>query len=256
MPLPSIGLISHGTSSGEGRRVIEALASAVTEDLLSRGLAQEVMLGHVDVQQPDVAEVLSALPHDSPVILVPLLLSPGYHVHVDLAEAIRAAGGADGRGAQGGGEREARRTSESRDIRLTSTLGPDPRLAQILAARLPNLEDEDQVVLAAAGSSDDRANDACLEMAESLAHELSRPVVAGFHAGGGDRLGDIVEQKRGSGGRVVLSSYLLAPGFFQDLASALIAESRDILTPPLLLDRAEAPSLLVEIVRDRIISAL
>lgn len=248
MTLPSIGLISHGTSSAEGRRVIEALASAVTEDLLSRGLAQEVMLGHVDVQHPDVAEVLSALPHESPVILVPLLLSPGYHVHVDLADAVRAAGGVDGR--------DARSSSESRDIRLTPTLGPDPRLARILAERLPNLEDEDQVVLAAAGSSDDRANDACLEMAESLAHELSRPVVAGFHAGGGDRLGDIVEQKRGTGGRVVLSSYLLAPGFFQDLTSMFIAESRDFLAPPLLHDGAKSPSLLVEIVRDRIISAL
>lgn len=264
MTLPSIGLISHGTSSAEGRRVIEALASTVTEDLLSRGLAREVMLGHVDVQHPDVAEVLSDLPHESPVILVPLLLSPGYHVHVDLAEAVRAAGGADGRDGRGADGRDAvgtdepepRRSSEGRDIRLTSTLGPDPRLARILAERLPNLEDEDQVVLAAAGSSDDRANDACLEMAASLAHELSRPVVAGFHAGGGDRLGDIVEQKRGTGGRVVLSSYLLAPGFFQDLTSTVIAESRDILAPPLLHDGARTPSLLVEIVRDRIISAL
>ncbi|TSI11661.1 sirohydrochlorin chelatase [Brevibacterium aurantiacum] len=256
MTLPSIGLISHGTSSAEGRRVIEALASAVSEDLHCRGLVVEVMLGHVDVQHPDVAEVLSALPRDAPVILVPLLLSPGYHVHVDLAEAVRAAGGADGRTEPGADRPEASGRAESRDIRLTPTLGPDPRLARILAEHLPNLEDEDQVVLAAAGSSDDRANDACLEMAESLADELSRPVVAGFHAGGGDRLGEIVEQKRGSGARVVLSSYLLAPGFFQDLTSTLISDSRDILGPPLLHDGVETPPLLVDVVRDRIISAL
>ncbi|MDN6529395.1 MAG: cobalamin biosynthesis protein CbiX, partial [Brevibacterium sp.] len=112
------------------------------------------------------------------------------------------------------------------------------------------------VVLAAAGSSDERANDACRDMAESLAHELSKPVVAGFHAGGGDRLSDIVEQKRRAGGRVVLSSYLLAPGFFQDLASALISDSSDILAPPLLHDGAKTPPLLVDVVRDRIISAL
>lgn len=247
MPLPSIGLISHGTSSAEGRRVIEALAAAVTEDLVSRGLAAEVMLGHVDVQHPDVAEVLSTLPSDSPVVLVPLLLSPGYHVHVDLAEAVRAAGGADGSKAQG---------TETRDIRLTPTLGPDPRLAQILAERLPHLGDEDHVVLAAAGSSDERANDACRDMAESLSHELSKPVVAGFHAGEGDRLGEIVEQKRRAGGRIVLSSYLLAPGFFQDLASALISDSSDILAPPLLHDGAKTPPLLFDVVRDRIISAL
>lgn len=235
MPLPSIGLISHGTSSPEGRTVIEDLAAAVAEDLRSRGVAKEVMLGHVDVQHPDVAEVLSALGHKAPVILVPLLLSPGYHVHVDLAEAVHDAGG---------------------DIRLTQTLGPDPRLAQILAQRLPRLEDTDQVVLAAAGSSDDRANEACLEMSDYLAQELSEPVVAGFHAGRGDRLSDIVEQKRSGGGRVVLSSYLLAPGFFQDLTSTLIADSHDVLAPPLLQDGVKASSLLVEVVRDRIISAL
>ncbi|MCI4010055.1 CbiX/SirB N-terminal domain-containing protein [Brevibacterium sp. ZH18] len=239
MPLPSVGLISHGTSSAEGRAVIEALAAAVASDLQARGLAGEVMLGHVDVQHPDVAEVLSTLPHDGPVVLVPLLLSPGYHVHVDLAEAIREAGGADGS-----------------DIRLTPTLGPDPRLARILAERLPVLDDSDHVVLAAAGSSDDRANEACLEVAESLAQELGRPVSAGFHAGGGHRLADIVEQGRGHGGRVILSNYLLAPGFFHDLAGKIIADSHDILAQPLLHSGVRTPPLLVDIVRDRVISAL
>lgn len=239
MPQPAIGLISHGTSSAEGSAVIEALAQDVTDDLRARGLADEVMLGHVDVQHPDVAEVLAALPRERPIILVPLLLSPGYHVHVDLVEAIREAGG--GAGA---------------DIRLAATLGPDPRLARILAERLPRLDVGDHVVLAAAGSSDDRANGACLEVADSLAEELSRPVSVGFHAGRGDRLRDIVEQKRRTGGRVVLSSYLLAPGFFQDLTETIIADSPDPLAPPLLYEGARTPSLLVDIVRDRIISAL
>lgn len=239
MPQPAIGFISHGTSSAEGSAVIEALAQDVTDDLRARGLADEVMLGHVDVQHPDVAEVLAALPRERPIILVPLLLSPGYHVHVDLVEAIREAGG--GAGA---------------DIRLAATLGPDPRLARILAERLPRLDVGDHVVLAAAGSSDDRANVACLEMADSLSCELSRPVSVGFHAGGGERLRDIVEQKRRAGGRVVLSSYLLAPGFFQDLTEAIIADSPDPLAPPLLYEGARTPSLLVDIVRDRIISAL
>ena len=81
-------------------------------------------------------------------------------------------------------------------------------------------------------------------------------VLAGFHAGEGTRLSGIVEQKRRSGGRVVLSSYLLAPGFFQDQASRLIADSRDVLAPPLLHDGVEVPSLLVDVVRDRVASAL
>src|SRR5699024_3520051 len=89
--LPSLGLISHGTSSELGQSLIEALADAVGEDLRVRGLVDEVVLGHVDVQDPGVDEVIDRLPSARPVVLVPLLLSPGYHVHVDLAEAIAGA---------------------------------------------------------------------------------------------------------------------------------------------------------------------
>ena len=47
-----------------------------------------VRLGHVDVQQPDVAASLDAIPEGTPVVIVPLLLSAGYHVRVDLIEQI------------------------------------------------------------------------------------------------------------------------------------------------------------------------
>lgn len=203
--LPSLGLISHGTSSALGQSLIEALAEAVTDDLRARGLVDEVMLGHVDVQDPGVDEVIDRLPADRPAVLVPLLLSPGYHVHVDLAEALEGAG--------------------DRDIRLAPTLGPDPRLARILAERLPRLRDEDEVVLAAAGSSDGRANASCEEMGRLLADELGRAVSVGFLAGGGAPLKAIVEQNRQSGCRLVIANYLLAPGFFDDLARTLISEA-------------------------------
>ena len=203
--LPSLGLISHGTSSALGQSLIEALAEAVTDDLRARGLVDEVMLGHVDVQDPGVDEVIDRLPADRPAVLVPLLLSPGYHVHVDLAEALEGAG--------------------DRDIRLAPTLGPDPRLARILAERLPRLRDEDEVVLAAAGSSDGRANASCEEMGRLLADELGRAVSVGFLAGGGAPLKAIVEQNRQSGCRLVIANYLLATGFFDDLARTLISEA-------------------------------
>ena len=203
--LPSLGLISHGTSSALGQSLIEALAEAVTDDLRARGLVDEVMLGHVDVQDPGVDEVIDRLPADRPAVLVPLLLSPGYHVHVDLAEALEGAG--------------------DRDIRLAPTLGPDPRLARILAERLPRLRDGDEVVLAAAGSSDGRANASCEEMGRLLADELGRAVSVGFLAGGGAPLKAIVEQNRQSGCRLVIANYLLAPGFFDDLARTLISEA-------------------------------
>ncbi|WP_166969611.1 sirohydrochlorin chelatase [Brevibacterium atlanticum] len=249
--LPSLGLISHGTSSAQGQALIEALAAEVARDLRGRGLVDEVMLGHVDVQEPTVAEVVDRLPHDRPVILVPLLLSPGYHVHVDLAEAVDHAQTIDpalksDRADDANPAEVATRTADSteaatrtagtpaRDIRLTKTLGPDPRLARILAERLPALRDDDEVVLAAAGSSDERANDSCREMGELLANELRRPVDVGFLAGAGTPLKSFVEQNEHAVKRLVLANYLLAPGFFDDLARGLIADTQNILSSPLL----------------------
>jgi sirohydrochlorin ferrochelatase len=238
--LPSVGLISHGTSSPTGQVLIEVLAAEIATDLRIRGIADEVMLGHVDVQQPDVDEVINRLPADRPVILVPLLLSPGYHVHVDLAEAVNRA------------------IESGRDVRRTPTLGPDTRLAEILADRLPALSDNDEVILAAAGSSDERANESCREMGRLLAAELERPVEVGFLAGGGVPLKELVEKSRSRGTRPVLANYLLAPGFFDDLARKLVdggSDSSGVLSPPLLTNGnsgAAVPPRLVDIVRDRV----
>ena len=250
--LPSVGLISHGTSSPTGQVLIEVLAAEVATDLRIRGLAGEVMLGHVDVQSPDVDEVIARLPDDRPVVLVPLLLSPGYHVHVDLAEAV------------------GRAEAAGRDVRLAPTLGPDPRLAEVLADRLPPLREGDDVILAAAGSSDERANESCREMGRLLAAELERPVEVGFLAGAGAPLKDLVEESRSRGARPVLANYLLAPGFFDDLARKLVEGGGvsggvrsgaagsgpvGVLAPPLLTDGSSAaavPPRLVDLVRDRV----
>ncbi len=256
--LPSLGLISHGTSSAQGQALIEALAAAVADDLRERGFVDEVVLGHVDVQQPDVDEVIDRLPSDCPAVLVPLLLSPGYHVHVDLAEAL---------------ERAA-----DRDVRLAMTLGPDARLAKILADRLPPLREDDEVVLAAAGSSDERANRFCEAMGELLASELGRAVSVGFLAGGGVPLKSFVEQNRPDGSRLIAANYLLAPGFFDDLARSLVTDpgpaqggsEQRLLSTPLLAPGPETcavqnpgearvqavPTELVDIVRDRVLDAL
>jgi sirohydrochlorin ferrochelatase len=237
--VPSVALISHGTSSPRGQALIEALAAAAADEFREQGLAGDVLLGHVDVQDPGVDEVINRLPSDRPVVLVPLLLSPGYHVHVDLAEAITRA------------ESSARAGSPTRDIRLTETLGPDPRLAAVLAQRLPPLTSADEVILAAAGSSDERANDSCRQMGELLAAELGRPVAVGFHAGGGALLGDLVEDSRARGARPVLANYLLAPGFFDDLAGKHVVDAPGVLAPPLLTEDAGSGPL-VDIVADRI----
>jgi len=219
---PALLAVSHGTSSPSGQAAVAALVEAVTARLPDVA----VQLGHVDVQQPDVAASLSSLPDGQPTVIVPLLLSAGYHVRVDLT--TQSAGRAD--------------------VTIAPALGPDPRLIDALVARLGplNLGPEDAVVLAVAGSSDERANEDCRTIATMLAERLGRPVEVGFLAAAEPRLDAAVTAARGR--RVVVASYLLAPGYFHDLAVRLAGAAP--VTRPLLDDDAP-PAALVDLVVSR-----
>ena len=224
MPRPALIAISHGTSSPHGQAAVAALVDAVAVALPS----VHVRLGHVDVQQPDVAASLAALDPAEPAVIIPLLLSAGYHVRVDLRE------------------QSAGHTS----VAISPALGPDPRLVEVLAARLAAVDPspEDAIVLAVAGSSDDRANEDCRATARMLAERLARDVSIGFLAAAEPRLAQALEAARADGRRAVVANYLLAPGYFHDLAVRLAGESP--VARPLLDDDPPAPGL-VELVIDR-----
>lgn len=186
-------------------------------------------LGFVDVQHPDTEETLDSV---AAVTLVPLLLSTGYHVHVDLTEAVE------------GRPRQA--------ITLAAALGPDERLVSLLLRRLheAGLTPGDAVVLCAAGSSDARAVVDCRAVAVALAAASGREVSIGFLSAAEPTLVEAVGEARmrHPDARVVVSSYLLAPGYFQGLAEAA---GSDLTTDPLLSVREPAPAELVELVLDR-----
>lgn len=236
---PALVGISHGTSSDEGRRAVRGLHDAVAAAVVQRhpDAPPSVRLGHVDVEQPDVAATLASLEPDEPAVVVPLLLSAGYHVYVDLTEAV------DHQNEQGG-----------RTVVLAGALGPDDRLATVLLRRLEEagLRDDDRIVLAVAGSSDRRAVVDCLDMAKRLAAASGRAVTAGFLSAAQPRLPEAVAMARADaaadGARVVVANYLLAPGYFDDLARAAGA---DVTARPLLVEDEPAPAELVEIVLDR-----
>ncbi|MBU4464232.1 MAG: cobalamin biosynthesis protein CbiX [Actinobacteria bacterium] len=224
---PVLLAISHGTDSPAGQAAIAALVEAVA----TRLPAVTVRLGHVDVQQPDVAASLAAIDPDRPVVIVPLLLSAGYHVRIDLRE----------------------QTAHRPGVTITGALGPDPRLADLLAARLAELHPDAAapVVLAVAGSSDERANDDCRSVGAMLAERLGREVSVGFLAAADPRLDVAVATARG-GGIPIVANYLLAPGYFQTLAQRLAGDSR-VARP--LLDADEPAASLVDLVIDRYRSA-
>lgn len=230
---PALVGIAHGTSSPDGQAAVEALIRAVAD----AHPELRVALGFVDVQHPDVPATLAALPPEAPAIVVPLLLSAGYHVHVDLTEAVRAETG--------------------RRVVLAPALGPDDRLVELLRHRLDQagLRDDDVVVLAAAGSSDARAVADCRVVAGLLAAASGREVALGFLSAAEPRLADAVTAARAAnpGRRIVVSSYLLAPGYFQTLVEKAGAT---VVARPLLLPDGPVPRQLVDVVADRYRSAL
>lgn len=225
MTTPALLAISHGTASPAGQAAVSALVDAVAARLPE----VTVRLGHVDVQQPDVEASLDALPAGHPVVIVPLLLSAGYHVRVDLKQ--QSAGRAD--------------------VTIAPALGPDPRLVDALLARLAPLgpAPDDRIVLAVAGSSDDRANEDCRTIGRMLGERIGAPVDVGFLAAADPRLGAAVAAARADApGRVLIANYLLAPGYFHDLAVHL-ADGAPVARP--LLDDDVPAASLVDIVVDR-----
>ncbi|GAA4524866.1 sirohydrochlorin chelatase [Nonomuraea ferruginea] len=203
---PTLVLAAHGTRSEEGERTLSALAGAVRAARPRR----RVELAYLEISAPLLCDVLPAVP--GPVVVVPLLLAGGYHVHVDLPAVL----------------------AEHRPGALVAPpLGPHRLLTATLARRLnrAGLRATDAVVLGAAGSSDPSALAGVRAAAHQLAVRLSRPVTAAFVSSGSPGLAETMERLRsGPAARVALASYLLAPGFFH---ARLAAAGADLVTPPL-----------------------
>lgn len=197
---------SHGTRDSAGQAVINELRAAI--GAARPGL--EVVEAYVDeeVQQPGLTEVVAELGW---AVVVPLLLSAGYHVHNDVMTVVAATG---------------------EDVVIAAPLGPDSILADVLADRLDQAGLTDHtVVLAAAGSSDQRAATDVERTAGMLSARLGRSVTAAYATASRPRIPEVISVAHDAGERVALASYLLAPGFFHD---RLCEQAADVVTAPLL----------------------
>jgi len=213
---------AHGTRNPTGRRLIGELALAARA--LRPGL--RTTAAFVDVQPPTVVDVVRGLASaGTPAVVVPLLLSGGYHVHVDIAGAVAAHPGAV----------------------AARPLGPDQRLVDVLTDRLTaaGADQHDPgtaVVLAAAGSSDPRSVADVEGTAELLQRAWAGPVTTGYGSAARPPVPDAVAAARTAGAaRVVVAAYLLAPGHFRD---KLQGAGADCVTAPLLPDERIAAVLL------------
>lgn len=202
----SLLLVAHGTRKQRGVSLIGDLAATVSD-----ALEQPVHVAFVDVLGPTPGELLSAT-LDRPTVLVPAFLAHGYHVTSDIPAHVQASG--------------------HHDVTVTRALGPDPELVRVLVDRLieSGWRPDDSVVLAAAGTSDPAAMRDLHTTATWLSAMVGSRVELAFAATGEPRVADAVAAMRSRGRRVVVASYLLSEGLFQD---RLRNSGADLVTDPL-----------------------
>jgi sirohydrochlorin ferrochelatase len=190
-------LVAHGTRNPHGVRMIGDLAEAMTA-----ALDQTVRVAFVDVLGPTPDEVLRTL-RDEPTVLVPALLSSGYHVRSDIPRHVAASG--------------------HRAVMVTPALGPSSELTRAMLDRLleAGWHPDDHVVLAAAGTSDPHAQRDVAIAAAMLSALIGSRVSIAFAGSCRDGSGFpsvrkvVARARRAGASRVALASYLLADGMFQ-----------------------------------------
>ncbi|MDN3020389.1 sirohydrochlorin chelatase [Streptomyces sp. S.PB5] len=196
---PALVVVAHGSRDPRALSTVRTLLDKVRA--LRPGLP--VHLGHIELNEPLLTDTLTAL-GDREAILVPLLLSRGYHVKRDIPEmaaetAVRA--------------------------RVAPTLGPHPLLVEALYARLVEAgwrtrmneatRRQSAVVLAAAGSRDPESKVDTGRTAQLLSDRLGVPVVPAYATTAAPRVQDAIEALTANGRtRVAIASYFTAPGRF------------------------------------------
>jgi sirohydrochlorin ferrochelatase len=221
-PGPPLVAVAHGSTDPRAAATIGSLLGLVRSR--APGLAaREAFLGHA---APSVAQVLGSLA-PGPVVVLPLLLTAAYHSKSDLPATLARHG--------------------RLDISYGRTLGPHPLLLEALSRRLaasgaiPNGHPHDLaetgVVLAAAGSSDPAANATVARLAARWQRSAGwGAVVPGYASAASPSPAAAVSALLASGSvrRVVVATYLLAPGFFADkIRSSSLAAGAAAVSPAL-----------------------
>ena len=200
-------LVAHGTRRSSGVAMIGDLAAQVSA-LVDR----PVQVAFVDVLGPTPSEVLRSADCE-PAIVVPAFLSRGYHVRTDLPAHVAASG--------------------HPVVTIAPALGPSPQIARIIAQQMVESGwcSGDSVILGAAGTSDHRAQTDLRTTAALLSALTGSRVELGFAATGSPEVRAAVTNARSRAARrVVVASYLLADGLFQERLRGCGA---DLVTPPL-----------------------
>ncbi|MFF9812297.1 sirohydrochlorin chelatase [Streptomyces sp. NPDC014006] len=196
---PALVLVAHGSRDPRALSTVRTLLERVRE----LRPALPVHLGHIELNAPLLCDTLTAL-GDTQAVLVPLLLTRGYHVKQDIPDLAAA--------------------SPVR-ARVAAPLGPHPLLVETMYARLTEagwpvrMTDPERrasaVVLAAAGSRDPDSAADTRRTAHLLADRLGVPVVPAYASAATPTVETAVRALTARGRhRIAVASCFTAPGRF------------------------------------------
>ncbi len=227
--------VAHGSSDPRAGSAIADLIALARARAGLRGLpgldARAAFLGHA---APVLPQVLAAL-HGAGrrrVVVLPLLLTTAYHSGTDIPGALR----------------EAQAALPRLSIAYGAPVGPHPALLHALERRLAEADGgaadggaagdyrSTAVVLAAAGSSRPAANAAVAQMAADWQAARGWRAVLPAYASAASPTPDqaVAALLRDGAQRVVVASYLLAPGLFADrIRGASLAAGAAAVSAPL-----------------------
>jgi sirohydrochlorin ferrochelatase len=237
-------LVAHGSADPRAAAAIGELIPLVARRASERGLSvPDLRVAYLGHAAPSVPQVMCALEPDGPVTVLPLLLTAAYHSKTDIPRLLA-------------------RVAAGRRITYGEPLGPHPLLLRVLERRLPEAAfgapAETGVVLAAAGSSDPEANATVARLAAQWQARAGWYAVRAAYASAvRPAPAQAVAELLGAGARrVVVASYLLAPGLFADrirdasLAAGAAAVSPALLPWPPMAAGAASPEV-ADVVLDR-----
>lgn len=213
-PQKALVAVAHGSADPRAAAAIGELMLLVARRAADRGLSvPDLRVAYLGHAAPSVPQVMRTFGPDTQITVLPLLLTAAYHSKTDIPRALARAGTA------------------RLNVTYGAPLGPHPLLFRALERRLPETAFEDPaetgVVLAAAGSSDPEANATIADLAAQWQAAAGwfavRPAYASAvspaAAGGQGSTAPaqaVTELLRAGARRVVVASYLLAPGLFAD----------------------------------------
>lgn len=200
-------LVAHGSADPRAAATVEQVAAEVAV-----GHDGPVLLSYLDIATPALADVLveaAAMAGGEPIVVLPMLLSTGYHVSRDIPDVLARSGV---------------------PALVTRHLGPDALLARAGRERLVEVGVDPAdpswgIVVAGVGSSDPAGIDEVGAAAELLTTGTAWRAAPAF-ATTRPTVDDAAARLRAAGAtRIAVSPYVLAPGRLPDLIAAAAADA-------------------------------